>query len=33
MSEIFYKAVWLDGASFHDPEFQWLPEGWHVQPE
>ena len=28
MSEIFYKAVRPDGASFHDPDFRWLPEGW-----
>ena len=28
MSETYYKAVRPNGASFHDPEFRWLPEGW-----
>ena len=28
MSETYYKAVRPDGASFHDPDFRWLPEGW-----
>ena len=28
MSEVYYKAVRPDGASFHGPTFRWLPEGW-----
>ena len=28
MSEIFYKAVRPNGASFYDLDFRWLPEGW-----
>ena len=28
MSETFYKAVRPNGASFYDPDFRWLPEGW-----
>ena len=24
----YYKAVRLDGTSFRDPGFRWLPEGW-----
>ena len=28
MSEVYYKAVRPDGASFYDPTFRWLPEGW-----
>ena len=25
---VFYKAIRPNGASFHDPDFRWLPEGW-----
>ena len=28
MSEVYYKAVRPNGASFYDPNFRWLPEGW-----
>ena len=28
MSETYYKAIRPDGASFYDPTFRWLPEGW-----
>ena len=28
MTDRIYKAVRPDGASFHDPNFRWLPEGW-----
>lgn len=24
----YYKAVRLDGTSFHDPTFRWVPEDW-----
>ena len=27
-TEIFYKAVRPNGASFYDLDFRWLPEGW-----
>ena len=26
----YFKAVRPNGASFHDPGFRWLPEGWHT---
>ena len=28
MADTYYKAVRPNGASFHDPDFRWLPEGW-----
>lgn len=27
-ADVLYKAIRPDGASFYDPEFRWLPEGW-----
>ena len=28
MADTYYKAVRPNGASFHNPGFRWLPEGW-----
>ena len=30
MAVTYYKAVRPNGASFHDLDFRWLPEGWHT---
>ena len=27
-ADTYYKAVRLDGTSFHDPSFRWVPEDW-----
>ena len=26
----YFKAVRPDGGSFYDPDFRWLPDGWHT---